>query len=87
MKNSLFLVLVLLVLFTGVAQAARPVKFTFPDVQIGEVLVEIEATSKKDFTTCRYFGDDYTSYLGAYDEAVGPLTEAQTLAFCVENFS
>lgn len=83
------MILIILVLATTV-QAANT-QYTFNDVEIGEQIVEIEAsvkmTNKSDFSTCSYYSDDYMEYLGYYQEAVSAgNTAADALDFCVAHF-
>jgi len=78
MKKVLFIILVIVILV-----AAKPVKFSeevlFPDDTSGV----LEATSKANHTTCRYFSEDYLEYLGRVDEHVGA---TDVLQFCLDHY-
>lgn len=86
-KRNLLLATVLFLLTASVALAAGPVKYTFNDVTFPDTTTgEIEATSKTGYTTCRYFSDDYLTYLGGYDEAVGFGDGPAVLQHCLDNY-
>ena len=91
-KTLIFMSLLILLTFAlaTVAQAANT-KYTFNDVDIDGVIVEIQAgvkdTNKNDFSNCTYFTDDYVDVLGYYADAVfAGDTAEEVLEFCVEHF-
>lgn len=76
--------IILIVFVATLLIAAKPQKLTFNDVTYPDSTVgEIEATVKTNYTTCRYFSDDYLAYLGRYDEAV---MAGDVLQFCLDNY-
>mgnify|MGYP001564595211 CR=1 FL=1 len=69
---------------------AATAKYTFNDVDIDGVIVEITAgvkdTAHNDFTRCDYFSDNYLEWLGYYGEPVAVSGEAAAHDFCVGHF-
>lgn len=91
-KSLIFMSLLILLTFAlaTVAQAANT-KYTFNDMDIDGVIVEIEAgvktTNKNDYSNCTYFTDDYRDVLGYYAAPVfAGDTAEEVLQFCVNNF-
>ena len=84
------LMIVLSFAFTSTVQAAVT-KYSFNDVEINGIIVEIEASVKDNnkgaFSQCTYFSDDYQEALGYYSAPiVAGDTAEEVLEFCAENF-
>ncbi len=70
---------------------AATAKYTFNDVNIDGVIVEIAAgvkdTARNDFTRCDYFSNDYLEWLGYYGEPVAVWGDVAVKNVCVGHFA